>query len=371
MSRISKFMKGVRVLDLSRHLPGPLAALFMVDMGAEVLKIESPAGDEVRQLGPGDAQGRSVFFETLNAGKRLLRLDLKTEEGRAELLRLVADADVLIESFRPGVMDRLGVGYTVLARSNPGLIYCSLSGFGRGGPWERRAAHDGNYLALAGVLDRNGASKPMPFEPALADSSGSLFAVIAILGALRAREEDGRGCEIDAALADAAMPLQMLQISEMDATGVVPRGGRGLFDGGTAYYQTYETADGRYVMLGAVEPKFWRAFCMEAGRLDWIARQSDVLPQIALRDEVAAFFKKLTLQECCKRLEPRDCCFSPVLDLKEGLDSVHVQSRGLVRRSDDGAIQALLPVQVDGEPPVLRARAMPAASAHAVQSEAP
>lgn len=356
MSRIDKFLKGIKVLDLSRHLPGPMATLFMVDMGAEVLKIESPEGDEVRHLGPRDAQGRPVFFETLNAGKQLQRLYLKSEAGRAELLRLVRDADILVESFRPGVMERLGVGYAALSAANPRLIYCSLNGFGRGGPWERRAAHDGNYLALAGVLDRNGIGRPMPFEPAVADSSGSLFAIIAMLGALRSRDQDGQGCEIDVALADAAMPLQMLQIAEMTSTGVVPKSGEGLFDGGTAYYQTYATADGRHAMLGAVEPKFWHAFCVEAGRPDWIERQHETIPQVALRAEVASFFSQLTLEQCRIRLEPCDCCFSPVLDLREGVDSEHVQTRGLLHRSADGHVQALLPVRVNGEPPAHRTR---------------
>jgi crotonobetainyl-CoA:carnitine CoA-transferase CaiB-like acyl-CoA transferase len=371
MSRIRTFLKGVKVLDLSRHLPGPLATLMMVDLGATVLKVESPDGDEVRQLGPVDAQGRNVYFETLTAGKEWMRLDLKSDAGRAELLRLVRDADVLLESFRPGVMGRLGLAYSVLSKINPRLIYCSLNGFGRASPWERRAAHDANYLALAGALDRNGAGRPMPFEPAVADTSGSLFAVIAILGALRARESNGRGCQIDAALADVPMPLQMLQIAEMHASGTVPRGGSGPFDGGTAFYQTYRTLDGRYVMLGAVEAKFWRAFCLEAGRPDWIARQDEPLPQEGLRAEVAAFFSKLTFAQCCARFDACDCCFSPVLDLRESVESDHVKSRRVLQRSIEGDIQALFPVHVDGEPPQPRERARPVAPGAPWHRESP
>lgn len=352
-------MEGVKVLDLSRHLPGPLATLMMVDMGATVLKIEAPQGDEVRSLGPVDSEGRPVYFEALTAGKRWMKLDLKTDAGRQRLLELARDADVLVESFRPGVLERLRLGYDVLNRVNPGLVYCSLSGFGRGGPWELRAAHDGNYLALAGVLHRNGAGRPMPFEPAVADTSGALFGVMAVLGALRAREREGRGCHIDAALADAAMPLQALQIAEMAATGIVPSGGCGLFDGGTAFYQTYSTADRRHVMLGAVEPKFWRAFCIAAGRPDWIERQRDPLPQAVLREEVARFFGAMTLAECCARFDAVDCCFAPVLDLKEGTETAHVASRGLLHRRPDNTVQALFPVLVDGQPPSPRKRAAP------------
>jgi len=353
-------MEGVRVLDLSRHLPGPLATLLMADMGASVLKIESPQGDEVRALGPVDVQGRPVYFETLTAGKRWMTLDLKSETGRERLLDLVRDADVLVESFRPGVLERLHLGHAHLSRVNPRLVCCSLNGFGRGGPWEQRAALDGNYLALAGVLHRNGAGRPMPFEPAVADTSASLFAVVAVLGALRARERDGRGCHIDAGLADAAMPLQALQIAEMAATGIVPRGGEGLFDGGAAFYQTYRTADGRHVMLGAVEPKFWRTFCSIAGRPDWVERQRDPLPQQTLRQEVAGFFGAMTLAECCARFDFVDCCFSPLLDLKEAVETEHVASRRLLHIAPDCGVQALFPVHVDGEPPSPRKRATPA-----------
>ena len=226
MSAIDTFLDGVRILDLSHYIPGPLASLMLGDMGAEVIKIEPPGGDPMQHLGPRDGGGNALFYETLNAGKSVTRLDLKSAAGVDELLRLVAAADVLIEGFRPGVMQRLGVDYTRLRQVNPRLIYCAISGYGAAGPGALKAGHDANYLAEAGVLDRNGTGRPMYFDPPVADVSGSLFAAMAILGALNGRNRTGEGCQIDLALADVIMPLQMLQIADYGANATVPeRGG--------------------------------------------------------------------------------------------------------------------------------------------------
>jgi alpha-methylacyl-CoA racemase len=209
VSALNSWLQGVRVLDLSQYIPGPLATLLLADFGADVLKIEPPQGDEMRNLGPRDDNGRPIFYESVNAGKRLRRMDLKRPEVCGEFLQLAAGADVLMESFRPGVMGRLGLDYAKVAAINPRIVYCSLSGYGAGGPLEQAAGHDANYLAQAGVLHRNGDEAPMYFDPPIADTTGSLFAVIAIQGALGARERSGRGCFIDMALADVAAPLQL------------------------------------------------------------------------------------------------------------------------------------------------------------------
>ncbi len=359
LSRLRRFAQGVRVLDLSAFLPGPLAGLLLADMGAEVLKIEPPAGDAMAKLGPRDADGGAVFYEAVNAGKRVRRMNLKQDEVREEFLRLVVDFDVLIEGFRPGVMQRLGLGYPVLRAVNPGLILCSLSGYGAEGPRVREAGHDANYLAGAGVLHRNG-DPPMFYDPPIADVSGSLFAVIAILGALRAREADGQGCAIDIGLADTPMPLQLFEIAGHGATGSVPRPRTTYLNGGAAYYQVYRTLDGRHVALGAIEPKFWTAFCIAAGRPDWVARQTDNEPQQQLIGEVAALIGSLRLDECVARFSPADCCFSPVLDLGEALASPHHRERGLVRPAADGALQALFPARIDGAAPSSRPKLRPA-----------
>ena len=353
-SRLGLFARGVRVLDLSAFLPGPLASLLLADMGAEILKVEPPAGDAMTQLGPRDADGRPLFYEAVNAGKTARRMDLKQPETRAEFLRLVAEFDVLIEGFRPGVMRRLGLGYAVLREINPGLIYCSLSGYGATSPMAQRAGHDANYIAAAGVLHRNGADAPLFYDPPLSDVAGSLFGVIAILGALRARETDGLGCEIDIGLADTTMPLQLFQVAAYGATGAIPQRRQTYLNGGAAYYQVYGTADGRHVALGAAEPKFWRAFCEAAGRPNSIGREAEPLPQTALIGDVAALIGTLTLAECEARFADPDCCVSLVLDLGEAIASPHHRARGLVRRAPDGALQALFPARVDGAPPAPR-----------------
>ncbi len=367
-SRLGRFAQGVRVLDLSAFLPGPLAALLLADMGAEVLKVEPPAGDPMMLLGPRDEAGSPVFYQAVNAGKSVRRMDLKQPEVRAEFLRLVMDFDVLIEGFRPGVMRRLGLDYAVLRDANPGLIMCSLSGYGATGPMAQAAGHDANYLAASGVMHRNGAT-PSFYDPPLADLSGSLFGVIAILGALRARDADGQGCEIDIGLADTPMPLQLFQVAEHGATGAVPQPLETYLNGGAAYYQVYRTLDGRHVALGAIEPKFWAGFCKAASRPDWIVRRDETLPQHALIAEVATLIGLLRLDECMARFAAADCCFSPVLDLGEALASPHHRGRGLVRPTADGALQALFPARVDGIPPAGRpklrhADAAPVATNH-------
>jgi crotonobetainyl-CoA:carnitine CoA-transferase CaiB-like acyl-CoA transferase len=368
MSLLKTFLSGVRVLDLSRHLPGPLCTLYLADMGAEVIKIEPPQGDEIRVLGPRDTDGRPVFFETINAGKSTRRMDLKDAEARQAFFELIRTADVLVESFRPGVLDRLGIGYDTLKKLNPGLILCSLNGFGTGNANEKRAGHDNTFLALAGVLDRNAGTdgRPLFFEPPVADCAASLTSAISILGALRMRDRSGEGCQLEVALADSVMPLQMLQVAEMEATGVTPSADNGLFSGGTAYYQSYATSDGRHVALGAVESKFWVAFCNAAHRPDWIDRQHEPRPQKHLIAELRDFFASLSFDEAKLRFESIDCCFAPILDLREALESEHIESRELIQRGTDGRRQVLFPVKVNGKPPSLR---MPVRDADETQDD--
>ena len=353
-SRLGRFARGVRVLDLSWFLPGPLASLLLADMGAEVLKIEPPDGDPMRALGPRDDADAPVFHTAVNAGKTVLRLDLKRPADHAAFLDLVRGADVLIEGFRPGVMARLGADWPSLRRVNPRLIYCSISGYGASGPLAQSAGHDNNYLATAGIMHRNGEDAPAFLDPPVADSSGALFAALAIMGALHARQQDGRGCHIDLALADVAMPLQLFQLAGYGATGEVPQRGGTYLNGGAAYYRSYRCADGRHVALGAIEEKFWRAFCLAAARPGWITRQTEPLPQTALIADVQALFAGLTRDAAVARFGPADCCVSAVLDLGEAVASPHHVARGLVRRDSGGALQALFPALVDGMPPAPR-----------------
>ena len=353
MADVSTFLSGVKILDLSHYISGPFASLMLADMGASVIKIEPPHGDGMSNLGPRDAQGEPVFYSALNAGKSLLRLDLKSDAGRQRLLELLEDTDVLIEGFRPGVMARLGLDYPTLKSLRPSLIYCSISGYGTTGPLASAAGHDGNYLASSGILHRNGADKPIFFDPPVADMSGALFAAIAILGALNGRNRTGDGAHIELGLADTLMPLQLMQIADWGANATVPTRQSTYLNGAAAYYQVYSTADASHVMLGPVESKFWRNFCLAAGREDWISRHNEPLPQQELISEVAAFFASQTAAQISARFEGVECCLSPVLDLGQALTSPQTQARGLVKTGASG-LQTLFPARFDGETTMLR-----------------
>lgn len=352
MSRLNSFLAGVRVLDLSQYIPGPMASLFLADMGAEVLKIEPPQGDEMLGLGPRDHDGGPVFYRALNAGKSVRRMNLKDADARRAFLELAREYDVLVEGFRPGVTARLGVDYETLSRVNLRLIYCSLSGFGAKASSTGLAAHDGNFMGASGLLDRNGET-PRFFDPPLSDTCGALFAALTILGALLERARTGKGSQIDLGLADVMSPLQLMQIADYGANGHIPKTGGTYLNGGAAYYQVYRTRDGRHVVLGSLEPKFWRAFCETAGHPEWIARQDEPIPQHALREDVAGFFAQSDLAATLARFSNTDCCLSPVLDLAEAMSSEHTIYRGLVR-ARDGALQALFPAYVDGQAPLSR-----------------
>lgn len=353
MSPLHQFLQGVKILDLSNYLPGPLASLLLADMGAEIIKIERPQGDPMSELGSSSPSGFGVFYDALNAGKRILRLDLRDAADHAVFDSLAADADVVIEGFRPGVADRLRVGYQRVRKINPRIVYCSISGYGANGPLAAAAGHDGNYLAEAGLLDRNGAPPPIP-DPAISDVAGSLFSALTIVSALHARTRSGEGCHIDIGLADAAMALQIMQVASVGATGEVPRFGRTYLTGGAAYYRCYATRDGRHVAVCPIEPKFWRAFCDAAGRPDWIARQQEPIPQSALIEDIAHFFACHDLAECMARFEGTESCVSAVADLAEALAAPQIAARDLVRRTQDGALQALYPARIDAEAPRAR-----------------
>lgn len=354
MSRMNQWLAGIRVLDLSRYRPGPFAGMLLADMGAEVLKIEGPDGDDMQHLGPRDSKGEPIFYPSLNGGKKVRRMNLKDATAREEFLELVKQADVLLETFRPGVMARLGLGYDVLSALNPRLIYCGVSGYGANGPLALAAGHDANYLAQTGVLYRNGRGSCSYFDPPISDDVGALFSVIAIQGALRERETSGRGCMIDTGLADSVWPLQSFQLADFGKRGYSPGPEETYLNDGAAWYRAYPTSDGRHVALGAAGGVFWKRFCEAAGRPEWIAREHEPLPQRALIADVGALIASLTLDECVQRFVPADCCVSPVLSLAEAVQSEQVAARGLVRRGPDGALQALFPARVDGEAPALR-----------------
>jgi crotonobetainyl-CoA:carnitine CoA-transferase CaiB-like acyl-CoA transferase len=196
MADFSRFLDGITVLDLSQYLPGPMATLFLADMGARVIKVEPPQGDPMQDAGPRDRQGRPVFYHTVNGGKTVVRLNLKSDPDRERFFVLLEDADVVVEGFRPGVLDRLGIGYPTLQARKPDVILCSISGYGAGTEYASTAGHDGNYLAISGAMARNGDGAAF-YDPPVADGAGALFAAMAILGALHGRDRGQGGCHID------------------------------------------------------------------------------------------------------------------------------------------------------------------------------
>lgn len=342
---MTAFLSGLRVLDLSQYLPGPFATAMLAGFGADVVKVEPPAGDPLRHLDPEGKAGASPFYALINAGKRVVCLDLKTDTGKSGLATLVAAADVLLESYRPGVLDRLGFGEDRLKAINPRLVHCALSGFGQTGPLAQASGHDLGYVAATGTLSACGTpERPvMPFPP-MSDHAGAMQAVVAILGALLARHADGQGRFLDVSMMES---LLLWQAPAM--TAPLDRG-QGIINGGAAFYQLYATSDGRFVSLSPLEPKFWANFCTAIGRDDWLARHLDPMPQTALIEELSALFASRPLAAWDDLLGDADCCYQAVLDYAEVIDHPHVRARGLVERHDT-FVDVRLPVFIDGAAP--------------------
>jgi alpha-methylacyl-CoA racemase len=347
-------LEGIRVLDLSRLLPGGFCSLLLADFGADVLKVEDTGmGDYLRWSAPGydgaSDSAKSALFLSLNRGKRSIRVDLKSAEGREVLLRLVAEADVVLESFRPGVLDRLGVGYEVMRDVNPGIVYCAITGYGQDGPNRDRSGHDMNYLGLVGLLGLTGERDGPPVQAAgqIADlGGGALMAAFGILAALRERDRSGEGQLVDVSMADGALSWLALVAARYLADEVTPRRGDLELAGGLVCYRPYACADG-WVTLGALEPKFWAAWCGGVGREDLVERQFDP-PGSETHREVQAIFARRTRAEWRAFAAERDCCLEPVLALDEALDSELVRAREMVVELDQPG--ATRPVRLLGVP---------------------
>lgn len=322
-------LEGVRVLDLTRLIPGPFASLVLADLGATVDKVEdTTGGDYLRHFPPLVPSGHSAGFAALNRGKRSLVLDLKHERGREAFSKLVTRYDVLFEQFRPGVLDRLGLGYERLRELNPKLIVCSLTGYGQDGPLAQRAGHDLNYLARAGLLGLHGPGDAPPQVPGwqMADVGGGLWSVVAILAALMQRSRTSQGCVIDIAMSDSVQAFASASFGSIFA-GEFPRRGDDTLTGGIAPYNTYLAKDGAPMTLAALEPKFWATFCMGVGIE---AEMSALLPgphQAAIKDKLAEIFASKTRAEWEAFAQDHDCCVEPVLRPDEVRDDAHLRAR--------------------------------------------
>jgi crotonobetainyl-CoA:carnitine CoA-transferase CaiB-like acyl-CoA transferase len=347
-------LEGLKVLDLTRLLPGGFCSLLLADFGADVIKVEDTGlGDYVRWAPPfydgAEATARSALFLSLNRGKRSIRIDLKSPPGKEVLLRLVRDADVLLESFRPGVLDRLGVGYERLRQENPGLVYAAITGYGQDGPSRERSGHDLNYLGLNGILGLSGEADgpPIPAAAQIADlGGGALMAAVGVLIALRERERSGQGQLVDCSMFDGSLSFLVMLAAEMLAGGAVPRRGELRLAGGIVCYRPYRCADG-YVTLGALEPKFWSAFCRGVAREDLADHAFDP-PGSEAHRAMCEIFAARTREQWRAFSAEHDCCLEPVMDLDEVLDGELVASREMVVSLDQPGAER--PVRLLGLP---------------------
>ena len=353
-------LEGIRILDLTRLLPGPFATLVLADLGADVVKVEEPQGGDWLRTVPPLAGEQSDAYHALNRNKRSIALDLRRPEGAAAFLRLAARADAVVESFRPGVMDRLGIGYAALRGANPRVVLCSITGYGQDGPYARRAGHDLDYVAVAGVLAQNGPpERPLPLGVQVADvAGGSWPAVAGILAALLRARADGEGAHVDVSMTEGALALLAMPLGFASARGTpLARGGE-LLTGGAACYGVYRAKDGRFVALGALEPKFFAAFCEAVGRPELAARQHEA-GGAGPRAELEAIFAARTREEWIAFAAEHDACVAPVLEGGEPRADPQLRARGAfveVPAPHEGrAVPALAsPVRLRGEAAPLR-----------------
>jgi crotonobetainyl-CoA:carnitine CoA-transferase CaiB-like acyl-CoA transferase len=355
-------LTGMKILDLSRLLPGPYCSLIMGDLGADVLKIEDPKrGDYMRWWEP-RVHKQSAFFLMINRNKRSMKLNLKTDWGKEIFLRLVRQHDVVLEGFRPGVMERLGLGYGTLKKENPGLIYCALTGYGYTGPYRDRAGHDLNYLSLSGVLGTTGTKGGPPVIPGvqIADiGGGAMLATLGILAAYIARQETGRGQFIDVSMLDGSFAWLPVPVGKTLCDGEDPKPGDSFLTGRYACYRIYETKDGRFMGLGALEPQFWEAFCKLVNRKDLVRHQfAEGEKQEHLISEVSKIFKEKTRQEWIEFLWNADCCCEPVNSISEALVDPQLVARDMILQTDhrtEGKLTQIgIPVKFSDTPGTIR-----------------
>lgn len=354
-----KPLSHVRVLDLSRQLPGPMATLHLADLGADVIRIESASEEErARTLGAGPKDGldaTTLLALTLNRNKRTMRLDLKQTAGREIFLRLARKADAVVEGFRPGVVERLGVGYESVRQVNPRIVYCSISGYGQNGPNRLRAGHDINYMAGAGVSDQIGIAGGPPAIPNLQIGDllgGCLTPVMGILAALVDAQKSGEGRYIDVSMTDSLLAHSVVALSTMMAAGQPAERGEDALSGGLPCYNYYRTADCRYMAVGALERKFWERLCDALERPDLkpkhLVRGEE---SRRVREELQGIFGSRTSAQWMEKFREVDCCVTPVLRLDEAMQSEQMRAREMIVQSENvgpSIMQFAPPLKISG-----------------------
>lgn len=331
-----KPLTGIKILDLTRLLPGPMCTLHLADMGADVLKIEELSIGDYARLMPPMQHKNSTFFHAVNRNKRSIAIDLTKEDGRQLFLKLSETADIVIESFRPGVVNKLGIDYDTLKKNNPKLIYCAITGYGQTGPYRDKAGHDINYCSYTGVLDRKG---EFPFIPnfQIADIvGGSLNAAMGILAALVQQKMTGEGQYIDVSIMDGILAHATTALAQVN------HGEHGFLTGALPCYSIYETSDKKFMALGALEFKFWERFCKAIDRADLVLFHMVAEAEAGkVYNEVSAIFKSNTRQYWTDKFKDIDCCVSPVLSLKEALNNEQVKARDMIeikKYPDEGEV---------------------------------
>ena len=355
---MSRPLEHLTVLDLTRLLPGGYCTLLLADLGADVLKIEEPGkGDCIRWMPPmvGDVAAGHL---ALNRGKRSMTLNLKSPEGVEVFRRLARDADVVVESFRPGVMDRLGVGFDALVEINPRIVFCAISGYGQTGPYRDRAGHDINYTGFAGLLDIIGERARGPVVPGVQIGDlggGGLMAAVGILAALAERERTGRGRMVDISMTDGAFSWLSIHGQAYALTGEVPRRGLMRLSGELACYRVYRCSDDRWVTVGALEPQFWEALCTALGVPELIERQfSPTEEQDLMAEKLAQIFVTRSRDEWVAELADLDACVGPVKDFEEAFSDEQLRARDMVVEvpTSHGMMRAIgNPVRLVGDEP--------------------
>lgn len=338
-------LNSLKILDFSSLLPGPYATLMLADLGADVLRVESPTRYDLLRNTPPFDDGRSASHSYLNRSKRSIALDLKKKEAVDIVKRLVHTYDIIVEQFRPGVMDRLGVGYEELKKINPNIIYCSITGFGQTGPYKNRPGHDNNFLSLSGIaghLRRNG-EKPVVSGIQIADvAAGSLHAIIAILAAVYHREKTEEGQYIDISMTDAAFSLNAIYGSQTLVTDKDVSPETMLLNGGS-FYDYYETKDGRYFSVGSLEGPFRKSLCEGIGRPDLLElAMSDKSVDIQMfKQELKVIFRTKTFQKWCEIFDQIEACVEPVLTYKEASEHPQIKARNMIVEvpKENGEIQ--------------------------------
>jgi len=362
-------LEGIRILDLSRMLPGPYCSMMLADLGAEVIKIEEPTIGDPTRRSPPIIDGQSAPFAQVNRNKKSIAIDLKKSEGRDIFLKLASRADCVLEQFRPGVVDRLGINYETVSEVNPRIVYCSLTGFGQDGPHRERSGHDLNYLALSGVLGLTTDDRGKPVIPGVqvADLAGGMIAGFAILAALLAREKTGSGQYVDVSMFDVMLSMLPIPAAHHFAGKTIPVGGKYVLSGAYPFYNVYQTSDGKFMTLGALEPKFWANFCKKIERDELIARQFDAGENREnLFEEVRNVFKSRTQSEWIELVREADCCCEPVLSMAEAFEHAQTRAREMIRQGPSITEQLGFSYKLSDTPPRETSRA-PALGEHTAE----